>query len=102
TWSKAAKKLGFVGQRRSGAGYFVLTLQKPGVPGLTLPSFFSGPDIDWEDIHERVDRPAPIPADAGAISPDGNRVAFRSPLGNDLWIATTDGRQVIRVTNGGQ
>src|SRR5205085_1834075 len=68
----------------------------------TLPSFFSGPDIDWEDIHERVDRPAPIPADAGAISPDGNRVAFRSPLGNDLWIATTDGRQVIRVTNGGQ
>src|SRR5207302_3032189 len=37
TWSKAGKKLGFVGQRRSGAGYFVLTLQKPGVPGLTLP-----------------------------------------------------------------
>ncbi|HEX4591810.1 MAG TPA: S41 family peptidase, partial [Gemmataceae bacterium] len=62
----------------------------------------SGPDIDWEDIHERVERPAPIPADQGAISPDGNRVAFRSPLGNDLWVATTDGRQVVRVTNGGQ
>jgi tricorn protease len=97
TWSKAGKKLGFVGQRRGGHLYHVLNLQKPAVP-----SIFPGPDIDWEDIQDRVSRPAPIAADAGSISPDGNRVAFRSPATNDLWVATTDGRQVIRVTNGGQ
>src|SRR5262249_23746725 len=40
-------------------------------------------------------------ADAGAISPDGNRVAFRSASGDDLWVASADGKQVIRVTSGG-
>jgi tricorn protease len=97
TWSKSGKKIGFVGLRRGGYGYQVLTLQRPAVP-----SIFPGPDIDWEDIHERVNRPVPMAADAGTISPDGNRVAFRSPQTNDLWLATTDGRQVTRLTNGGQ
>jgi tricorn protease len=97
TWSKTGKRLGFVGQRRGGNFFHVLSLQKPAVP-----SIFPGPDIDWDDIQDRVGRPAPIAADAGAISPDGNRIAFRSSALNDLWFATTDGKQVVRVTNGGQ
>jgi tricorn protease len=97
TWSRSGKKLGFIGQRRGGNGYQVLSLQGPAVASI-LP----GPDIDWDDIHLRVNRPAPIPAEEGAISPDGHRVAFRSPAGDDLWVATVDGRQVVRVTNGGQ
>ncbi len=97
TWSKTGKKLGFVGQRRGGSFFHVLNLQKPAVP-----SIFPGPDIDWDEIQDRTSRPAPIAADAGAISPDGRHVAIHSPATNDLWVATTDGKQVIRVTNGGQ
>jgi tricorn protease len=97
TWSKTGKKLGFIGQRRSGYLYHVLSLQKPAVT-----SIFPGPDIDWDDIQDRVRQPAPIAADAGAISPDGARVAFHSPQTNDLWVVSSDGRQLIRVTNGSQ
>ena len=75
-------------------------MREPGATGLA--GLFSGPEIDWEDIHLRVTRPAPIGADAGAISPDGNRVAFHSTSGDDLWVATADGKQVVRVTTGGQ
>ncbi|HEY1376288.1 MAG TPA: S41 family peptidase, partial [Gemmataceae bacterium] len=96
TWSRSGKKLGFVGQRRGGTFYHVLALQKPAVP-----SIFPGPDIDWDDIHLRITRPAPVAADAGAISPDGNRVAFRSASGDDLWVASADGKQVTRATSGG-
>lgn len=102
TWSKSGKRLGFVGQRRSGTTYQILSLQRPSAPSGGLVSFLAGPDIDWDDIHLRVTRPAPIPADAGAISLDGNRVAFRSTTGDDLWVATADGKQVTRVTTGGQ
>jgi tricorn protease len=70
-----------------------------------LASLLGGTDIDWEDIHLRVTRPVPNTAEEGAISPDGNRVAFHSadPAGGgDLWSASADGRQVQRVTTGGQ
>ena len=97
TWSKAGKRLGFVGQHRGGHFYHVLRLQKP-----AMPSIFPGPDVDWDDIQDRVSRPAPLTADAGTVSPDGHRVALRSTATNDLWVATTDGKQMIRVTNGGQ
>jgi tricorn protease len=103
TWSKSGKKLGFVGQRRGGSLYHVLPLQRPAVAtGSLVSALLPGPDIDWEDIHLRATRPAPISTDSGTISPDGNRVAFRSSTGDDLWVATADGKQVTRVTTGGQ
>src|SRR5262249_18947738 len=106
TWSKNGQKLAFVSQRRGGMAMHVLSLQKPSVSASGLTTLLSGgPDIDGDDIHLRVPRPAPNTADEGAISPDGNRVAFRSadPAGgDDLWVANSDGRQIHRVTTGGQ
>src|SRR5439155_4788351 len=62
----------------------------------------SGSEIDWEDIHLRVEEPAPMPISEGAISPDGSKVAFRarSTGGDDLWVASTSGGQLTRVTTG--
>ncbi|HMC65536.1 MAG TPA: MdsD protein, partial [Gemmataceae bacterium] len=110
TWSADGKKLAFVSQRRRAPAMHVLSLQKPAAPGVPeKPAYgglFSGTaptvEIDWEDIHLRVDQPALLGAEEGAISADGSKVAFRSVTtsGDDLWVAATGGGQLSRVTSG--
>ncbi|HEY1860800.1 MAG TPA: S41 family peptidase, partial [Gemmataceae bacterium] len=99
TWSNNGKKLAFIGERRRFTGMHVLPLQRPAEPGTPATSA-----IDWEDIQERVEQPAPIPASEGAISPDpdASKIAFRSmgTNGDDLWVASTQGGQLTRVTTG--
>jgi tricorn protease len=99
TWSSTGNKLAFISQRRQNPAMYVLSLQKPVAPG-TSDGWFSAP-IDWDDIHLRVKQVAPMPAEEGAISHDGSKVAFRSTSGgDDLWIASADGGQMSRVTHG--
>jgi tricorn protease len=98
TWSRTGGKLAFVSQRRGNfPAMHVLALQRPnadgGSPGRTV-------EIEWDDIHQRVDRPAPIPADGGAISPDGSKVAFA--YAGELFVVASDGKTLSRVTSGGQ
>src|SRR5262249_29890064 len=93
TWSGDGKKLCFVSQRRNNIGCFVLSLQKEAAPSAPASN-----DIDWDDIHLRVEEPAPIPADEAAISYDGKWVAFRSE--GDLYVASVPRGQLTRLTNG--
>jgi tricorn protease len=93
TWSATNGKIGFISQRRGAPSACVLSLQKPAVAGAPAST-----DIDWEDIHLRVEQPAPLSADEAAISPDGSKIAFRS--GTDLWVASSTGGQFTRVTTG--
>jgi tricorn protease len=99
TWSHNGKKLAFISERRRFVGMHVLSLQRPAEPGAAAST-----EIDWDDIHERVDQPAPINAQEGAISPDpdAGKIAFRSMgnNGDDLWVASTSGGQLTRVTTG--
>lgn len=97
TWSQNGKKLAFLSDRRRMTSLFVMSLQKPAAPGAA-----STDALDLEDVHLRVEQPAPVPIEEGAISPDGTKVAFRAAAGGgrDLWVATTDGRQVMRLTSG--
>jgi len=98
TWSSTGHKLGFISQRRRSNGMNVLSLQKPAVTGAPATG-----DIDWDDIHLRVETAAPISAEEGSISPDGSKVAFRSTSsGDDLWVANTNGSQLTRITTGSQ
>jgi tricorn protease len=100
TWSKKSKKISFLSERhRNQRSLFVLSLQKPSAPGV-----YAGNDIDWDDIHLRVDQPVPLQVDEGAISPDGSRVAFaaNSQSGNDLWISDVSGNHLSRLTTGNQ
>jgi tricorn protease len=100
SWSLRGKKIAFISERRRNQpSLFVLSLQKPSAPGAS-----SSNDIDWEDIHQRVEQPAPLPAEEGAISTDGNQVAFRASTqgSEDLWVATTDGSRLTRLTTGNQ
>jgi len=96
TWSRTGGKIGFIGHRRGVYAPFVLSLQKPGTPG--------GPhEIDWDDIHLRVERASSMAADSAAISPDGKQIAFRHSVnGDDLWVASSTGSSVTRVTTSGQ
>jgi len=97
TWSKSGK-LAFLSERRSNApaAMQVMALQKPAVPGTPKAN-----DIDWDGIHLRVFQPTTTPAEEGTISPDGSRIAFRSKQnGDDLWVASVDGKEVSRVTTG--
>jgi tricorn protease len=98
TWSLRGNKLAFVSQRRTGPSMYVLSLQKPPGPGVSESPLT---EIDWEDIHRRVKQPAGLPAEEGAISPDGTKVAFRSSgsNGDDLWVANSDGGHVLRISN---
>jgi tricorn protease len=97
TWSKSGK-LAFLSERRASAAatMHVMSLQKPAVQGAPKTS-----EIDWDDIHLRVFQPTTTPAEEGAISPDGARIAFRSQQnGDDLWVASVDGKEVSRLTMG--
>jgi tricorn protease len=97
TWSRNGKKIAFLSERRRNQGMFVISLQKPAVSGAPASD-----DIDWEDIHLRTEQVVPFFVEEGAISPDGSKVAFRANAqgGSDLWVATTDGRSVTRLTTG--
>jgi tricorn protease len=99
SWSQNGSKLAFISQRRHEPTMYVLSLKKPSAPGLPEGRAI---EIDWDDIHLRVKQPAPIPAEDGAISPDGRRVAFRSisSNGDDLWVASADGGHLLRLTTG--
>jgi tricorn protease len=97
TWSQNGKKIAFLSDRRHHQGLFVMSLQRPAVAGAPASE-----EIDWDDIHLRIEQPSPLPAEEGAISPDGTKVAFRAlgPGGRDLWVASADGRNLTRLTNG--
>lgn len=100
SWSKTNGKIAFVGQRRNGEAMQVVSLQKPKADGTPRPP---ADQIDWEDLHLRVERPTATSAEYGTISPDGSQVAFRSTSnGDELWLAYTSGSSVSRVTSGGQ
>jgi tricorn protease len=97
TWSQRGKKIAFLSDRRRAQGLFVMSLQRPAVEGAPATD-----EIDWDDMHLRVEQPVPMYVEEAAISPDGNKVAFRAPGpgGRDLWVAGTDGRSITRVTTG--
>ncbi len=99
SWSQTGHKLGFVSQRRRGSGMYVMSLQKPAAKDAPASA-----EIDWDDIHLRVEQAASIPAEEGAISTDGSKVAFRSSgaSGDDLWVANSNGSQLTRLTTGNQ
>ena len=98
TWSKTGNKIAFVSQRRGTYAMHVLSLQKPAVEGTK-----STDEIEWEDLHLRVERVAATQADSGAISSDGSQVAFRSTgSGDDLWVVSSSGRSLNRLTTGNQ
>jgi tricorn protease len=97
TWSRDGKTLAFLSERQQQhLGMYVLPLQRPAAPGAA-----SGDDIDWEDIQLRARLVAPMSASEGAISADGSKVAFASSgaTGSDLWVASSSGGQLVRVTN---
>jgi tricorn protease len=98
SWSHNGKYLAFLSERPQVPSMYVLPLQKPAVPGAPSTS-----EIDWDDIHLRAERAAPLPTDEGAISPDGSKVAFRSvgSGGADLWVASSTGGHISRLTHGG-
>ncbi len=92
SWSRSGGKIGFISQRRGLYAPYVLSLQKPGMPG-------GAGEIDWDDIHLRAERTAGMAADSAVISPNGQQIAFRhSNSGDDLWVASSNGRNVTRVT----
>jgi tricorn protease len=97
TWSGNGKKIAFLSHRRGQVSMYCIALQKPAAPGVP-----ESQDIDWDDIHLRVEQPAPIPVDQGAINKDGTQVAFRSisSNGDDLWIAQTNGSNLRRLSTG--
>jgi tricorn protease len=114
TWSANGKKLAFLGERR-GVPYqlHVLDLEKPEPdtdptkkkPESTTSSWGWGSkpplNIDFDDIHLRARPVVRGLVEEAAISPDGSKVAFRDLIGKDLWVASTDGSSVTRLTTGG-
>jgi tricorn protease len=92
SWSRSGGKIGFISQRRGIYAPHVLSLQRPGIPG-------GASEIDWDDIQLRVERPTAMSAEDVAISPNGQQIAFRhSTSGDDLWVASSNGSSVTRVT----
>ncbi len=92
SWSRTGGKIGFIGQRKGVYTPHVLSLQRPGIPGGKY-------DIDWDDIHLRVDRAANMSAENVEISPNGQQIAFRhTASGDDLWVANSNGSGVTRLT----
>jgi tricorn protease len=106
TWSHEGKHIAFLSKRPGPAGNpspYVLPLQKPAAPGFTeRSSFTTSVSLDWDDIHLRARAAAPVSAGTAAISPDGAKVAFRDTKENDLWVASSNGGQLTRLTTGHQ
>ncbi|MFM8273079.1 MAG: S41 family peptidase [Gemmata sp.] len=100
SWSQTNGKIAFVGQRRGTYGVHVASLQKPLAEGSTKPP---AEQIDWDDLHLRVERPTTMSAEYGTVSPDGTQVAFRSTSGgDDLWVVSSNGSALTRMTTGNQ
>ncbi len=98
TWSKDGKKLSFISWRPDSPSLYVLAMQKPAAPGAPPSS-----DIDWDDIHLRVEHPARADVLEGAISPDGSKVAYSAVEADgsiDLWMASVPRGHITRVTTG--
>jgi tricorn protease len=96
SWSRTGDKIGFIAHRRGMYAPHVLSLQKPGTPG--APG-----EVDWDEIHLRAERAAGISAESVAVSPNGAQIAFRhAGSGDDLWVASSSGRSLTRVTVSGQ
>ncbi len=96
SWSKDGSKLAFLSQRPGAPSLYVMSMQKPAAPG-AAPSTA----IDWDDIHLRIEQPARADVQEGAISPEGNRVAYSSvePGGAvDLWVASVPRGSINRLT----
>jgi tricorn protease len=93
SWSKDGKKLCFLSARPEVPSMYVLAMQKPAAAGAP-----SSNDIDWDDIHLRVEQPAQTAAQGGAISPDGGKVAYIS--GGDVWVASVPRGSISRVAGG--
>src|SRR5262245_24207396 len=113
SWSADGKRLAFLSERRGAANLHVLDLEKPVATSTIAPatprpsglglSWGSRPPltIDWDDIHLRAKNIVRGLVDEAAISPDGSRVAFRDVVGRDLWVASSSGTMVQRLTPGG-
>lgn len=112
TWSADGKKLAFLSDRRGPGNLYALDLEKepakPAQPGPRPPLVMSyewggkpALSIDFDDIHLRAKAVLRGTAEEAAISPDGTKVAFRESGTRDLWIATTAGDQLTRITTGG-
>lgn len=109
TWSGDGKKLAFLSDRRGTANLYVLDLEKP--PAAGSPATPARPGtagtarppltIDWDDVHLRVQSIPGGLVEEAAISPDGSKVAFRDATHRDLWVGSTSGGQVTRLTTGG-
>lgn len=96
TWSRDGKKLAFVSSRPRVPSMYVLSMQRPMAPGAAATT-----ELDFDDVHLRVEQPAMTPTEEGAISPDGMRVAFRSLTGgDDLWVASVPRGIITRLTAG--
>ena len=96
SWSRTGNKIGFIAHRRGMYAPHVLSLQKPGTPG-------AAGEIDWDEIHLRAERAAGISAESVAVSPNGAQIAFRhAGSGDDLWVASSSGRSLTRLTLSGQ
>jgi tricorn protease len=106
TWSADGRMICFLSERRGPANLFVLPLQKPAGQGVSeRPASVTFPvvDFDWDDLHLRARAAAPVTVSEAAISPDGSKVAFRANnQGEDLWVASTTGGHMTRLTTGGQ
>jgi tricorn protease len=116
TWSADGKKLAFLSERRGAANLHVLDLEKPAAESTTTPAparpslgasmtwaWGTRPPltIDWDDIHLRVHPVVRGYVDEAAISPDGTKVAFRDVNQRDLWVASSNGSSLTRLTTGG-
>jgi tricorn protease len=100
TWSGDGKKIAFLGERRGPGNLQVLSLRKPTAPGVADKTSGSSVTIDWEDVHLRTHTIGSMTAATCAISPDGNRVAYRDGRDGDLWVASSSGGSVTRLTTG--
>jgi tricorn protease len=96
SWSRTGNKIGFIAHRRGMYAPYVLSLQREGTPG-------AAGEIDWDEIHLRAERAAGLSAETAVVSPNGQLIAFRhTGSGDDLWVASSNGRSVTRVTLSGQ
>jgi tricorn protease len=98
TWSQTGNKLAFISQRgRNPQSLYVLSLQKPAAADAA-----NSKEIDWDDIHLRVQHVIPATVVEAAISNDGKRVAFAGASGGalDLWVANVDVSSIQRLTTG--
>jgi tricorn protease len=108
TWSANGKKLAFLSERRGTGTLHVMELEKPAAETDKKPMLsslgFAKPTvaIDWDDLHLRVKPVVPGLVDEAAISPDGRQVAYRDAINQDLWVTSSTGSQITRLTTGRQ